>query len=471
MNKIKKTRFPLEEIMLKHIAQNDKKWSEEDLPEMNVLRKQATEYLLEKGFPNTKMEKWRSTDMQPVYEEPLTIYDEAIPYTKKVNEIFQCDVHGFNTKVISLLNGTYYSKENEKLTVSKEGVIIGSLAYAKKEYPAFFKQYYGKIAGEPSDGLKAANTALARDGAFVFIPDNVEVKDALQLIKIMNQPNLAVNIRNLIILGKNAKLTFLHCDDSINHHAGFINTINEVFVGENSSFELYKLQNLNDETALLNQTYIHQERNSNVKAMVISLNGGLIRNEISNDLKGQGAFSNINGLYLMDNQQHIDNQIYVKHSVPDCESNQLFKGVLDQESKAVFNGYIWVAPDAQKTNAFQRNNNILLSDNAFVETQPQLEIYADDVKCSHGATVGQLDDEALFYMRQRGISFSDARMLLMYAFADEVISQISMEGLRLNIEDMVKRRLRGELSICDRCVLHCSNPEQPVIFDIDMSKI
>jgi Fe-S cluster assembly protein SufD len=273
------------------------------------------------------------------------------------------------------------------------------------------------------------------------------------------------------VLGKSAKLTFLHCDDSVNHHEGLINTLSEIFLGENAELELYKLQNLNDETALINQTVVHQAADSRLKVNVLTLNGGMVRNEIVDQLDGEGAVSEINGLFLIDKEQHVDNQVYVYHNVPHCESNQLFKGVLDDKAQGVFNGYVHVAPDAQQTNAFQRSSNILLTKDAHVDTMPQLEIYADDVKCSHGASVGQLDSEALFYLMQRGIPFEDARMLLMYAFAHEIINQVSIEPLRVNIEDMVKRRLRGELSICDRCVLHCSAPKQPIEFDIDLSKI
>jgi Fe-S cluster assembly protein SufD len=280
-----------------------------------------------------------------------------------------------------------------------------------------------------------------------------------------------VNTRNMIVLGKNSKLTFLHCDDSVNHQPGFSNTVTEIFMEENSTLDLYKLQNLNDESVLLNHTFVRQHANSTLNLNVLSLNGGNIRNEIQTFLDGEGAVANLSGLYLADKKQHIDNQVYVRHNVPNCDSYELFKGILDDEATAVFNGYIFVERNAQQTNAFQKNSNILMKPSARINTMPFLEIYADDVKCSHGATVGQLDDEALFYMRQRGIPFKDARLLLLNAFTAEVSDKIDIEALRINIEDMVKRRLRGELSICDRCVLHCSRPEQPVEFDIDLSKI
>lgn len=471
MNKTKQTYFPLEEALVEEYGKKAAVWSEDELPETSQLRHKALEEFKKTGFPHNKLEKWRSTDMETVYQEPLTVFTEDVPFDKKIDEIFQCDVHGFQSRVLPLLNGSYYSPEESKLNVSPDGVISGSLLKAQQKYPELMKKYYGTAKIAITDGFKSANTALARDGVFIYVPDNVQVTDTFQLIKLLNKKSLMVNTRNLIVLGKNAKLTFLHCDDSINHHEGLINTFSEVFLDENSELELYKLQNLNDETALVNQTVVHQASHSRLKVNVITLNGGLIRNEIVDQMDGEGASSDINGLFLIDKEQHVDNQVYVYHNVPNCESNQLFKGVLDEQSLGVFNGFVYVAPDAQKTNAFQQSNNILLSREAHIDTMPQLEIYADDVKCSHGATVGQLDNEALFYLMQRGIPFEDARMLLMYAFADEVLGKIAIEPLRVNIEDMVKRRLRGELSICDRCVLHCSNPEKPIEFDIDLSKI
>jgi Fe-S cluster assembly protein SufD len=277
--------------------------------------------------------------------------------------------------------------------------------------------------------------------------------------------------RNLVILGKNSQLTLVQCDDSTNHQASFNNSVTEVAISRDAVLDHYKLQNLNDDSTLLNSTYFHQEQGSRLSTHAMSLNGGLIRNYTHVRLDGPNAEANIQGLYLMDKKQHIDNQVYVHHASPDCRSNELFKGILDDEATAVFNGHVLVDRDAQQTNAFQNNRNILLTDKAQVNTKPFLEIYADDVKCSHGATVGQLDAEALFYIRSRGICEASARLLMMYAFAAEVVNEIRIDALRERIDDMVKKRLRGELSICERCVLHCSHPEKEITFDIDMSQI
>ena len=240
---------------------------------------------------------------------------------------------------------------------------------------------------------------------------------------------------------------------------------------EGAHLDHYKLQNLNNISTLLNTTYFHLESESRLNTYALTLNGGLIRNNARVKLNGRGADSNVYGLYLMDRKQHVDNRVFIEHAVPDCTSNELFKGILDDEASAVFNGHILVQRDAQRTNAYQKNPNILLTDTATVNTRPFLEIYADDVKCSHGATVGQLDSEALFYIRSRGLCMASARLLLMYAFAAEVIEKMTLEPLQERIDEMVKQRLRGELHICQNCVLHCANQDKEIHFDIDLSKI
>ncbi len=244
----------------------------------------------------------------------------------------------------------------------------------------------------------------------------------------------------------------------------------EITLNENARLELYVLQNVNDDATIANTYKIKQLANSRLKVVVISFNSGDIRNSFHVDLDGEGAETEIYGLYLIDKKQHVENRLKINHSVPHCKSNEKFKGILDEEATAVFNGHVYVAPDAQKTDAQQNNSNILLTPTAKINTQPFLEIYADDVKCSHGTSTGQLDQEAMFYMRQRGISKANARILLMYAFAAEISNHIGNEDLRIHIDDMIKRRLRGELSSCENCVLRCSHPKE-YNFDIDYSKI
>lgn len=463
---------PLEQNMIDFFDQKKSEMFEQCHPKVANSRQQALNHIKTKGLPTVAEESWKSTSLEKQYNDNFKLDHPAIRFDKSVSEIFHCEVHGFNADVISMLNGWYYSPEVDRLQTLDSGIVVGSILAAQKHYPEFFDDYFDKIAVTRQHGMANASKALFRDGVFVYVPDGIEVTKSLQLINIVNHDEkMMINSRNLIILGKNSKLSFLHCDDSVNQNPGFINTLTEIQIGENASLDLYKLQNINDKTTLLNNTSIRQERSSRSKVNVISLNGGLIRNEVNVELSGEGADADINGVYLMDNEQHIDNQVFINHAVPNCTSSELFKGVLDDSASGVFNGYIYVARDAQNTNAFQRNNNILIKPTAKIDTQPFLEIYADDVKCSHGATVGQLDEQALFYLMQRGISRQDAYLLLMYAFTAEVTRKISITALRSSIEDMIKKRLRGELAVCEKCVLHCSQPDMPLEFEIDMSKV
>lgn len=464
-------KFPLELSLLNKISENNNTTNSFHSKVLNS-RIQGKENFEKTGLPTTKLEKWRSTDLKKIYEQEFKIGDDKPVFDKGINEIFHCSVHGFNTNVFALLNGWYYSSEEEELQTMDDGVVVGSINAAQKKYPELFENYYNELIEPNNNGLNSLNASLFTDGIFIYVPDNISSKKAVQLIKMVNlDTSSMINSRNLIILGKNSSLSFLHCDDSINNHSGFLVTNTEIFLGKNAKLDLYKLQNLNDETALVNSTFVQQKAKSELKVNVLTFNGGSIRNEFNIDLQEEAADADISGIYLMDKKQHVDNQIFIKHSAPNCTSNEMFKGVLDENASAVFNGYIRVERDAQKTLAFQKNANILMTSDATIDTMPFLEIYADDVKCSHGATVGQIDNEALFYLMQRGISESDARLLLMYAFVTEVTNKISIQALKDSIDDMVKKRLRGDLSICEKCVLHCTRPDVPVEFDIDMSKI
>jgi len=442
-----------------------------DSSHINKFRNEAFDNFKKLGFPDSKTEDWKNTDLKNSLSRDYSHFLEKGEENVDLEKIFTCDIHNFETDQISLLNG-WHVQTDVPVTKFDNGVIVGSLSEAFEEHTLLIDQHLGKIADHDKNIFHALNAAFSRDGVFIYIPDNVVIEKPIQMIGIINHPeNLFLQTRNLIILGKNSKLTLVHCDDSTNHQASFNNSVTEVFLGENSTLDHYKLQNLNDESTLLNSSFFHQEANSNLTTNAISLNGGLIRNYTNVRLAGEGANTNVLGLYLMDKQQHIDNQVYINHEKPNCYSNELFKGIIDDKASSVFNGHIYVARDAQQTNAFQNNNNILLTDEAKANAKPFLEIYADDVKCSHGATIGQLDMESLFYIRSRGICQASARLLLMYAFAAEVINHIHIDALKTRIDDMVKRRLRGELSICDTCVLHCNNPEKEIHFDIDLSKI
>lgn len=434
-------------------------------------RDNAFHTFLSSGFPHKRLEKWRNTDLSSLLALNYSFLKSTDPISNvDINQVFKCDIHNFETYLFTLLNGSYVYN-TAPLTVMENGVIAGSLRQAWADYPEIVGQYINKLTENTLNGLVSLNSALATAGFFIYVPENVVVEKPVQLVNLIStELNPFLQSRNLIVLGKHSKLTFLQCDDSIKDKQSFLNVVNEFHLAEGANLDHYKLQNKDDSAVMVNTSFFGLQRQAKLSTNTITFNGGSIRNESVVNLDGEGAEASILGLYLVDRKQHVDNQVLVRHNAPHCTSSELFKGIIDDEATVAFNGHIIVQPGAQKTLAFQSNKNILLSDTAQISAKPFLEIYADDVKCSHGATVGQLDENALFYLKQRGLCDRNARMLLMYAFAEEVVRHITVESLHDRTAEMVQRRLNGELSICDQCVLHCSN-DAPMEFEIDLSKI
>jgi Fe-S cluster assembly protein SufD len=441
-----------------------------DSPVLAGKRDQAFTSFVKLGFPDTSLEAWRLTDLHESFGRG---YDYHLHPMEEVDvqKVFRCNIPHLDTAVIGLLNGWYVSKDVPLMELGN-GIIMGSLAEARKTYPHLIEKYYGTMADDAAEGFTALNTAFAQDGVFIYVPDNVKSPKPVQLINVIHHgKNLFLQSRNLIVVGANAKLSVVHCDDSYNHQAGFSNIVTEIHVGEKGLLDHYKLQNLNNNSTLISSVYFRLEAAANLESHYISLNGGMLRNNIRLLFNGRHGNANIYGIYLMDRKQHVDNQVFVDHAHPDCTSNEMFKGILDENARAIFNGHVLVRRNSINTDARQTNKNILLTDTARVNSKPFLEIYNDDVKCSHGSSTGHLDAESMFYLRQRGIGEEIARMLLMFAFADEIVMKIAIPQLRQRIEDMVKKRLQGELQICEQCVLHCSTPEHPMEFNIDMTRI
>nr|NQU93882.1 Fe-S cluster assembly protein SufD [Bacteroidota bacterium] len=470
--KVTTKKVSLKDKMIRLFTENQALVFQHDTPEISDRRRIAFEEFKLAGFPDTRVENWRNTDLTKVLEADYNYYFQpTFSEGTDLKKIFRCDIPHLHTDMISQLNGWFVS-ENGSIKTNPDGVIIGSLSAASERFPELINRHLGKYADNKKSGFVALNNAFATDGVFIYVPDNVQVKVPLQMVNIINHDkDIFIQNHNLVIVGKNSELRLVQCDDSVNQQRSLINTVTEIFIDENASLDHYKLQNKNDASTLINNMFFHLERDAKLSTNAITLNGGLIRNENYVRLNGENCEANIMGVYLVDKKQHVDNQVFVDHAFPNCYSNEMFKGIVDDSARAVFNGHILVRKDAQKTNAFQRNKNILLTDKATVNSKPFLEIYADDVKCSHGATVGQLDQTAMFYLRSRGIGIENARMLLLYAFAAEIINHIKIEQLKTRIDDMIKKRLRGELSICEQCVLHCSTMEKPVEFEIDMDKI
>lgn len=437
--------------------------------EIATLRKRAIDYFVREQLPHNKIESWRHRAIDQLVEDKYSIQLTPTPY-RPVEEYFKCKIHNIDTYMFTFLNGWYVHK-NTPLTIFPNGIIVGSLTAAIEQYPDLVLPHLAASRTDNYDSLVALNEALFYDGLFVYIPENLEVQKPMQLVSIIDsKENLLVQQRNLIVVGKNSSFSLVQCDDSIAFGKTFLNNVTEIFLEENTHFNYYKMENKDPDSLLINQVFVQQKKNSQFFSNTTTFNAGYVRNSLRVKLLEPFASAKLWGIYLVDKQQYVDNQIFVDHAAPDCTSSQLYKGIADDMAGANFNGHVIVREGAQRTNAFQTNRNIALTDEAKITTKPFLEIYADDVKCSHGATIGQLDEEAMFYLRSRGICERNAKMLLMYAFAIEIANAIEIDSLRNRLKEMIKKRLSGELTICDQCVLHCAQDKQ-ITFEIDLSKI
>jgi len=435
--------------------ENIKRISRNSSPYINSFREVAIGEFSRLGLPTKTNETYRYTNLDTFFSHDYKSYFMPVESDFIKAEEFRCDVTDLDAHGIVLLNG-FYPTIRDKLRQLPEGIWIGSLNEAARKFRNKIEKHYGRYVNGNSDGLVHLNTAMASDGVFIYVPEGAVLKKPVQIINLVESGEDIFNQhRNLIIVEKNAEITLIICDHTLSPQKFLTNGVTEIYVGENAHFDIIRVQNEHNNAAKITHTFIHQERNSNASSNNITLHGGLVRNSTHHFLGGEGAESHSYGLFLADKWQHVDNFVNVDHAVPHCTSNQLFKGVLDDMATGAFNGRIYVHKDAQGTVAYQQNNNILLTDDAKMGTKPQLEIYADDVKCSHGATVGQLDDNALFYLQSRGISKREARLMLMFGFAHEVIQNIGVEALRERLDNLVMQRLKGELSRCASCMVKC----------------
>lgn len=420
-------------------------------------RKKAFENFKRLGIPTKRYETYKYTDLEQYLTGAEYGY-ELSPLTSEINldDIFHCNIPELATHIALVLNGFYY-KHNRPIDLPK-GVILCGLAEATSKYPEIVEKHYGKYADSNVDSLVALNSMFSQDGIFLYVPKNVVIETPIQIINVAYSfKNLRINRRNLIIVEDNAQASVLFCDHSLCAKSFITNSLTEMYVGENANLDFTRLQNENSNSSQISNTFTCQKANSNATNNTLSLHGGLIRNNVYVKLDGEQASNNTFGLFLADGEQHMSTYTYIHHAKPYCTSDQLVKGVLDEKATGAFNGMIYVDKGAIKTAAYQRNNNILLSNTAKMNTKPQLEIYNDDVKCSHGATIGQLDSDAMFYIRSRGIAYEEAQHLMMYAFANEVIGKIKLDALRERIIEMVDKRLRGELATCSNCDLGSMN--------------
>ncbi len=404
----------------------------------HTLRRQGISRLEEIGFPTLKTEEWKYTNILPIIKtnfEPVTWKSKAnFDLSKKF--LTDSDFDG-----IIFYNGTF--QENySTLSDLPEGTIVDSLQNAVEKYPDLVQKHLGKYLKIDS-GFDAINSAYLKDGVFLYLPKNAVIKKPLQILFYTDYKNGMVTYRNLIVTEDNsdAKIILNHTGE--NEKKYFISSVNEISVGENSSLKLYSLQSESESAYHIGKSEVKIKNSGTFKHYSFSFGSKIARNDIAAHLDGENINCNLYGLYLGKGKQHIDNHTFINHSKPNSFSEELYKGILEDESHGVFAGKILVSPDAQKTNAYQSNKNVLLSDSATVDTKPQLEIYADDVKCSHGATVGRLDKDQFFYIISRGIPKNIARSMLIKAFTNDVLTKVEIEKLRELLNQTIFQYLQG----------------------------
>ena len=424
---------------------------------MNAVRDEAFENFKRQGFPSKKVERYKYTDIQKLFEPDYGVNLNRLQIPVDPYQAFRCDVPNLSTSLYFVVNDSFYKDDKPKGHLP-EGVIIGSL----RDNLELVTRYYSKLAKTSEDAITALNTMLAQDGMLVYVPKNVKVDRAIQVINILKATpqnaqrvvsDLMVNRRVLIILEEGAELKMLFCDHAADDKNFLATQVIEAYVGDNASLDLYCLEETHYKNVRLSNVYIDQQANSRVNHNVITLHNGVTRNKLDLTFSGEGAECQCYGCVIADKQQHVDNNTLITHKVPHCTSNELYKYVLDDKATGAFAGRVLVEHGAQKTSSQMTNQNLTSTKEARMYTQPMLEIYADDVKCAHGSTVGQLNDAALFYMRQRGISLDEAKLLLQNAFINEVIDKMQLEPLRDRLHYLVEKRFRGELNKCDGCKL------------------
>lgn len=420
---------------------------------MNAVRDEAFENFKRLGFPTKKVERYKYTDIPSLFEPDYGLNINRLEIPVDPYKAFKCDVPNLSTSLYFVVNDSFYDKALPKKELP-EGVIVDSLARIAAEKPELISRYYAKIAKTEEDGITALNTMLAQDGLLIYVPKGTVVDRAIQVINILRSDvDLMVNRRVLIIVEDRAEIKLLFCDHAADDRRFLATQVIEAYVGENAGLDLYCLEETHAKNVRVSNVFISQQANSRVNHNVITLHNGTTRNRTDLSFEGEGAECNLAGCVIADKDQHVDNNTLIDHKVGHCTSNELYKYVLDENAVGAFAGKVLVRHGAQHTTSQETNQNLCTTKTARMFTQPMLEIYADDVKCAHGSTVGQLNDAALFYMQQRGISKKEAKLLLEFAFINEVIDHMKLEPLRDRLHYLVEKRFRGELNKCEGCKL------------------
>jgi Fe-S cluster assembly protein SufD len=407
---------------------------------LHDIRTEAIKNFETKGFPTKKEEAWKYTSLNAVLKNDFSVFpkqENALNYAD-VKKYF---LHQIDTYKLVFIDGVF-SSFLSSTTHDGLDVCLMSSALTKPKYKEVIDTYFNKIANT-EETLTSLNTAFAVEGAFINIPKNKVADKPVEIMYLStgNEAALMVQPRNLVIVGENAQVQIIERHQSLNENPVLTNSVTEIFAQEYSNVDYYKVQNDVQTATLVDNTYIAQKRNSNAAVHTFSFGGNITRNNLNFYHQGERIESTLKGITIIGDKQLVDHYTLVRHAEPNCESHQNYKGIFDGNSTGVFNGKIYVEKEAQKTDAFQQNNNILMSEKATINAKPQLEIFADDVKCSHGCTIGQLDDDAMFYMQSRGIPAKEAKALLMYAFTNEVIESIRIPELKQRITKLIASKL------------------------------
>ena len=407
--------------------------------DIHEIRTKALQNFEELGFPTKKLEAWKYTSLNSVLKQDYSIFpnNDAAVELADVKKYF---IHDIDTYKIVFIDGKYSSFLSDT-THDEMDICLLSSALAKPKYKAVIENYFNKIANQ--DNLTSLNTAFAKEGAYIYIPRNVEVEKPIQIINFTTGKENATMLqpRNLIVAEQNAHVQIIERYQSLNDNPVFTNAVTEVYAAKDATVDIYKIQNDNKNASLVDNAYVEQKSNSIVSVHTFSFGGNITRNNLNFYQRGEHIDSILKGITITEGKQHVDHHTLVHHIEPNCESHQDYKGIYDDRSTSVFNGKVIVEKEAQKTNAYQQNNNVLVSDKATINAKPQLEIFADDVKCSHGCTIGQLDEDALFYMQQRGIPKKEAKALLMYAFANTVLESVKIPEVKQRITKIIANKL------------------------------
>jgi Fe-S cluster assembly protein SufD len=406
---------------------------------IHKMRNKAIKRFEKNGFPTKKEEAWKYTSLNSVVKNEYSIFPKTGHHVE-LKDVRSYFLHDIDTYKIVFVDGKYSSFLSETTHDSMDICLLSS-ALTKSKYSAVIEAYFNKIAGK--DSVTSLNTAFASEGAYIYIPKNKEVEKPIEIIYFSTgtEAALMTQPRNLIVVGENAHVQIIERHQSLTENTVFTNSVTEIFAEKRAYIDYYKIQNDRKTASLIDNTFIKQEQGSFCHVHTFSLGGKLTRNNLNFFQKGTQCESTLKGISILNEKQHVDHHTLVQHQAPNCESHQDYKGLYADASTGVFNGKVYVEKQAQKINAFQQNNNILIDEKATINAKPQLEIFADDVKCSHGCTIGQFDEDALFYLQSRGIPKTEAQGLLMYAFANTVLESVKIPELKRRINKHIAEKI------------------------------